>query len=319
VNRKLLDKFTHTQCRFYFVGKNRAPIELPCVMFQFGEVPVIFDDKLQCAAEVSRELADSAKVSIRVPNLDAVAAFEKNVKAEFQSTVTGAIGQKLIYKDQLPFHTNTYHDMVWKGDTISKHVGMATIHTDSLDEVLRRSGINGVFIYTLGRNEYAIIRLPGSTTLVETRAKCGLLGTKHYGLITVGNGFAIRVDEWQKLECEKILKPELMTLIGDSLLTTRRSDCVQLEACGVPKDFSECDLVQQTAMVHSGCCKWTCRPSKNLRSSAPGLKKRPRVSRDASTEEPDQSPVGGQVVFGGVQTIHHSQACPVRVDQPHDE
>ena len=272
VNPKLLSRFPHTTCDLYFVGRNRAPVEIGMVMFQFGSEHIIYNDKTQKAEQVSATLAESTKVSVRIPNLEAASNFEKDVKDTFKKTACTAIGARLLYRDQLPFHTNTYHDMTWKGDTISKHVGMASINTKDIEEVLRRSGINGVFIYTLGNNEYAVIYLPKSMTLSEARDKCGLLGNKHFGLVLTPNCFAIRVNECDKVACEKILKPELAALIGDTLMGTKKSDCVLIEACGIPKDFDDCDIVQQTSMNHSGDQKWTCKPGRTLRGGAPGVK-----------------------------------------------
>jgi hypothetical protein len=122
-NRELMGRFPHTTCQLFFLNKARAPVEVECVMFQLGNCQIKYDDLTKRAQEVAPELSDATKVSIKIPNLDSVANFGKDVKATFQKTATTAIGgAKVLYKDTLPFHTNTYDDMVWKGDTISTKI-----------------------------------------------------------------------------------------------------------------------------------------------------------------------------------------------------
>ena len=94
--------------------------------------------------------------------------------------------------------------------------------TAQLDEVWRRSGHNGVFFRALGKEEFAIVKLPKLDTLAEARAKAAKLGLMAYGLIPTHGGFAIRVKEVDKIAMEKALMPQYTTAVGDERMQLQK-------------------------------------------------------------------------------------------------
>ena len=84
------------------------------VMFQFGAAHIKFNDCTQSAAKVAPHLTEYVKIAVRIPNLDKSNNFDKDVKSSFEKASVAVIGQKLLYKDQLPFFIKTYDDMKFK-------------------------------------------------------------------------------------------------------------------------------------------------------------------------------------------------------------
>ena len=109
----------------------------------------------------------------------------------------------------------------------------------------------------------------------EALLKAKQLGSRAFGLALVRNGFAIRVNEHDKVAVEKELNPILSQLVGDTLLAMPKADRIMLEARGVPRDMDDCDFIQQTSMTHSCGERWTCKPEKLAPGGkvAPGVKK----------------------------------------------
>jgi hypothetical protein len=268
-NREVVQRYEPTELTLYFAANKGAPLPENCIMFNLGVDKITFDDR-SAQAHVTGDLADSITVSIQIPNVSKAGDFDKDVKNNFMKTAVAALGAKLLYKENVPFHTGT-HDKIWRNSTIQKHIGLAKVQAAKIDEVWKKSGHGGIEVRALGKEKFYFLPLPGTTTWAEARAKSTLLGALAYGTVTVKNGFAVRVHPERKVEAEKLLNPEYADLLGDDLMTLPKHDGVRLRISGVPRAMDDATLVQKLTMeTLQGW--WKCKPQGAEKSTTPGRK-----------------------------------------------
>ena len=78
-NRLITTRYPHERCILYFPEAGGAPQPEKCVMFQFGEAHIMYDDKSR-KVEVVGELSDSISLSVQIFNFAEADDFSKNVK-----------------------------------------------------------------------------------------------------------------------------------------------------------------------------------------------------------------------------------------------
>ena len=269
-NRDVVKRFSPSEVTLFFSTAKGAPLPESCIMFQMGEEHVVFHDRA-AQAHTTGDLADSITVSVQIPDITNAPDFNKDIKSNFKKAALALLGPKLMYKEEVPFHTGT-HEKIWKNNTVvQKHIGLAKVQASKIDEVWKKSGQAGVEIKAMGREKFYHLPLYGTSTWAEARAKAAPLGGLAYGVVTTKGGFAVRVYPEKQVEAEKLLDPAYAELLGDDLMTLSKFDGVQLRITGVPRNMNDTTLVEKLTLdTLQG--KWKCKPKGTEKCVTPGKK-----------------------------------------------
>jgi hypothetical protein len=155
----------------------------------------------------------------------------------------------------------------WNNEEVDIQLGAIHVLNDKVDEVKRRSGRNGAFIYNWERDETtSILPLPRRYSLQESIDTTDKLALLSRGVIMTKMGYALRIPKYDDafFRAKALIDPRLAEAVGDELMNARDDVGEYYEIKNI--DSTEPYLTICNMFNHVG---WRIRPTRFLKPTKP--------------------------------------------------
>ena len=143
--KKLVERYGMKQFTFSF-DNNGALVEVPCVVFQFGSIPLrIMTCEDSKPVIVSTPAAKYTMISIQWPNLHKAKDFEAKARSSFPKEVLLTVGMDNVHPDGVPAVTDFLLQCPFRKDRVDIIIGKVLVRTDRLQAIWDRCGIGDIF------------------------------------------------------------------------------------------------------------------------------------------------------------------------------
>jgi hypothetical protein len=164
----------------------------------------------------------------------------------------------------------------FKKETIETMEGVICICRDKLDNVLRRSGADGIIIGSTEHDDSMILlTVPPEANNIDKAFELALsMGKLAYGVTMNKYGLRIRAKSGTEHAARRAMAPEMARLVGKALFECKKADGLVYHANGVPHTMSDADLVRALTIISNdeNVAPWTCVPFARVNGSDWGRK-----------------------------------------------